>query len=103
MTATLAPADHTVAFVDALQPHARQQYAGSFEIEPGKRYDKVISVSTYGSRSVHAFIDRETGDLFKPAGWKAPAKGARGNVATAESRAAVIARASISSRYLYAR
>ena len=30
--------------------------------------------------SIHAFIDIETGDLLKPAGIKAPAKGARGNV-----------------------
>ena len=30
--------------------------------------------------SIHAFIEIETGDIFKPAGWKAPAKGARGNV-----------------------
>jgi len=30
--------------------------------------------------SIHAFIDIETGDIFKPAGWKAPAKGARGNI-----------------------
>jgi hypothetical protein len=30
--------------------------------------------------SIHAFIDIATGDIFKPAGWKAPAKGARGNI-----------------------
>ncbi len=33
-------------------------------------------------RSVHCFIDAETGDLLKAAGWKAPAKGARGNLLT---------------------
>ena len=30
--------------------------------------------------SIHAFVEIATGDIFKPAGWKAPAKGARGNV-----------------------
>lgn len=30
--------------------------------------------------SIYAFIDKETGDIFKPASWKAPAKGVRGNV-----------------------
>ena len=30
--------------------------------------------------SIHAFIEIETGDIFKPAGWKQAAKGARGNV-----------------------
>jgi hypothetical protein len=30
--------------------------------------------------SIHAFIEISTGDIFKPAGWKQAAKGARGNV-----------------------
>jgi len=30
--------------------------------------------------SIHAFVEISTGDIFKPAGWKAPAKGARGNI-----------------------
>ncbi len=30
--------------------------------------------------SIHAFIDISNGDIFKPAGWKKAAKGARGNV-----------------------
>lgn len=32
------------------------------------------------SKSIFTFIDPETGDMYKPAGWKAPAKGARANV-----------------------
>jgi hypothetical protein len=32
------------------------------------------------ARSIHAFVDKETGDIYKPAGWKAPAKGSRGNI-----------------------
>lgn len=32
------------------------------------------------SGSVHSFVDKTTGDVFKAAGWKGPAKGARGNV-----------------------
>lgn len=32
------------------------------------------------SRSAHTFIDRTTGDVLKPAGWKSPAKGIRGNI-----------------------
>ena len=30
--------------------------------------------------SIHAFIDISNGDIFKPAGWKQAAKGARGNI-----------------------
>ena len=52
----------------------------------GKRYVKVIRTETgNGSgRTVIAFVDRTTGDVFKPAGWKAPAKHARGNVFTSD-------------------
>ena len=32
------------------------------------------------SMSIHAFVERSTGDIFKPASTKAPAKHARGNI-----------------------
>lgn len=35
-------------------------------------------------QSVFFFVDKNTGDVFKPAGFNAPAKGARFNIATAE-------------------
>lgn len=47
----------------------------------GKKYVKIISKaqSGYGT-SVWAFIDKATGDILKPASWKAPAEHARGNI-----------------------
>jgi len=51
------------------------------EYTRGKKYYKIIRVEQYQtSRSVHSFVDRTTGDIHKPAGWKAPAKHARGNI-----------------------
>lgn len=50
---------------------------------PGKRYVKIFSVNDGGAgygRSAWAFIDKETGEVKKPASWKAPAKHARGNI-----------------------
>lgn len=41
----------------------------------GRKYIKIIRGS-----SVYAFINRENGDIMKPASWKAPAKHARGNI-----------------------
>lgn len=41
----------------------------------GNRYIRIAS-----DRSVHSFIDRTNGDVLKPAGFKAPAKHARGNL-----------------------
>lgn len=48
----------------------------------GKRYFKVTTTTHggEGQRSVFAFVDKSNGDIFKPAGWNTPAKGARGNV-----------------------
>jgi hypothetical protein len=47
-------------------------------IEEGRKYWKII-VSDY-SRSVRAFIEKETGDIFKAATWGQPATLTRGNI-----------------------
>lgn len=52
--------------------------AKKYVVEPGRKYLKVVMVdSSTGSRSVHAFVEKSTGLLFKAASWAAPAKGAR--------------------------
>ena len=49
-----------------------------YVVETGRKYLKVIMVETAtGGRSVHAFVDKSNGLLFKAASWNAPAKGAR--------------------------
>lgn len=50
-----------------------------YMVTEGKKFDKVI-VETWGSKSVHCFIDRSNGDLLKAASWNARAKGVRGNI-----------------------
>ena len=42
----------------------------TFTMKYGKKYIKVIQDNS----SVHAFIDRNTGEVYKPAGLKSPAK-----------------------------
>ena len=61
-----------------------------FIVKKGRKYLKIINqqyddmgaYATYQYRdgSVHAFIDRETGDVYKPAGWAKPAKHVRYNL-----------------------
>jgi hypothetical protein len=53
--------------------------ASTLEVIPGSRYLK-IAIQRGTGRSVWAFIDKTNGDVLKPAGWKAPAKHARGNI-----------------------
>ena len=56
-----------------------------FEIREGKKYYKVVQVeydtfqnrNEYREGSVHAFVDKNTGNVYKPASWKAPAKHVR--------------------------
>lgn len=45
----------------------------------GKRFFKV-AVTTWGQTSVHSFVDKENGDVLKPASWDRPALHARGNI-----------------------
>ena len=57
----------------------------TIEFEEGSKYVKVVSVS-WGSRSVHSFVEKATGNIWKAASWKAPAKNfVRGNVFDAAS------------------
>lgn len=49
------------------------------EVEFGKRYARLIRAETC-SRSACGFVDLTNGDALFPAGWKGPAKHARGNV-----------------------
>ena len=52
-----------------------------FSFTEGKRFFKVIK--TYpgaGGGSVFCFVERTSGDIYKPASWNAPAKGVRFNI-----------------------
>ncbi len=54
-----------------------------FSMVDGRKYVKVVSHYNDGtSKSVHAFIDKTTGDLYKAASRNAPAKGVRYNLLT---------------------
>jgi hypothetical protein len=48
-------------------------------IDWGKRYARIVK-DDGNQRSVHCFVDLTNGDVLKAAGWKAPAKHARGSV-----------------------
>ena len=47
-------------------------------MESGRKYWKVIQRDerdgVYRDGGVHAFIDKNTGEVYKPASWKSPAK-----------------------------
>ena len=59
-----------------------------FKVKSGKKYYKIVQqqfetwegskyYGKYRDASVHAFVDKKTGQVFKPASWQAPAKHVR--------------------------
>jgi len=46
----------------------------------GRKYIKLATSRDGAMRSAFCFVNKENGDVLKSASWKAPAKGARGNI-----------------------
>lgn len=57
-----------------------------FVIESGRKYHKIIMVTENNNRSAHAFVDKVTGEVYKSASFKSPAKGVRFNLLVDTSR-----------------
>ena len=74
-----------------------------YTIETGKKYHKVIFVDGGGSRSVHCFVDKNTGEVYKSATWKSPAKGVRYDLRLIKDREYLLENADWSGGYLYAK
>ena len=74
-----------------------------YVIESGKKYHKVTFVSGGGSRSVHCFIDKNTGEVYKSATWKSPAKGVRYDLRVIAERENILQNCDWAGGYLYAR
>ena len=74
-----------------------------YTIETGKKYHKVIFVDGGGNRSVHAFVDKNTGEVYKSATWKSPAKGVRYDLRLIKDREYLLENADWSGGYLYAK
>jgi len=73
-----------------------------FTVESGRKYHKIM-MSANGSRSVHAFIDKKTGSVYKAASIKAPAKGERYNLLLIKDREWLFENADFCGSYLYVR
>ena len=72
-----------------------------FYIESGRKYHKIVMETESQSRSVHAFIDKSFGHVYKPASFKAPAKHIRYNLLVDNSREECFERCDWAGGYLY--
>ena len=90
--------------VDALEADYNKSYPNSsnpvkFETKIGRKYIKINQING----GVHAFIDKKTGEVYKPASWKAPAKHVRYDLRIIREREICLARADWAGGYLYMR
>ena len=72
---------------DLINKHYDEQFpnltAPTILVKFGRKYAKVIKDGNSGNggqRSVYGFVDAHTGDIYKAATWKAPAKHIRGSI-----------------------
>ena len=69
--------------------------------EGGRKYHKLMMETSTGSRSVHAFVDKKTGEVYKAASFKAPAKGVRYDLRLIKDREFVLKNCDWAGGYLY--
>jgi hypothetical protein len=79
---------HLKRMIESTRGSAVSVIPTSTDFSVGKKYVKVFTgyipenseCMTLEQRSVYCFVNMENGDILKPAGWKSPAKHARGNI-----------------------
>jgi hypothetical protein len=72
-----------------------------YQIQTGKKYARIVMND--GGRSVHAFVNLNNGDVYKPASWQAPVKDARYNLMLEDARAVLFNSVDPFGSYLYKR
>lgn len=83
-TTKMLKKDVTGLTMQVFQAHIRgfikQHGTVGFKYDIGSKYVRVWSTLSNGQDSCYCFVDRETGDIYKSASWRAPAKHSRGNI-----------------------
>ena len=89
-------------WLDMLETLAPEGYTFTCDT-PGKRFVRIVMSINGKHNSVHAFYDIRTGDVYKAAGWKAPAKHVRYNLLDDASFARMLEACDWPGGYLYMR
>jgi hypothetical protein len=91
--------DYHIRKIDEIKDNGVDQ---EYYLESGRKYYKLI-YKDGNSRSVHCFIDKKTGSVYKSSSWKSPAKGERYNLLDDNSRELCYKNCDAFGGYLYAR
>lgn len=100
-SANLADRVEDKAYHEMKIKEAQEKCAVKFTIDEGRKYFKVMFRDSGGGNSVHAFVDRKTGEVYKPASFKAPAKHVRFDLRIIEQREWVFQNCDWAGGYLY--
>ena len=96
---------YSLMLCDALQQNYQRQHPTgrnySYALISGRKYHKLMQCVDGQTESVHAFIDRKSGEVYKPASIKAPAKGVRFNLLIITEREFVLENCDWAGGYLY--
>lgn len=92
----------TEKLCEALEANYDKGYPNSsdpvrFSIESGRKYWKIMQ----NQGGVHAFIDKKTGQVYKPASWRGPAKIVRYDLRIIREREMCFMNADWAGGYLY--
>jgi len=77
-TMTQSVLNYCEELCDTLEKRFNEEYPNSttkrtFSVKKGRKYYKILE----NDSSAHAFVDINSGDVFKPASWNKPASGVR--------------------------
>ena len=86
--------------IDALV-NGKDKAIPDYVINEGKKYNKIVMVDN--QRSVHAFVNKENGDVYKAASWASPVRDARYNLLLDDARAVLFNAVDPFGSYLYKR
>ena len=93
--------DNPQYWADRIEDYKAGKDVYKFSIVTGRKYHKIVQTCCDGSQSVHAFVDKNTGELYKAASWKAPAKDVRFDLRIIEQREFVLENCDWAGGYLY--
>jgi len=71
-----------------------------FSLTTGRKYHKIVNDNGGG---IHCFVNKKTGEVFKPASYNKPAKGVRYDMRIINERNRLLSEADWAGSYLYLR
>ena len=90
--------------IQALQFDYDSEYSSNgnyhFMLTTGRKYHKIVDENGGG---IHCFIDKQTGEVYKPASYNKPAKHVRYDMRIIEERNIMLSQADWAGSYLYLR